>query len=445
MNKYNLILSHTSYRNVAIPCMVANLSTPLLSAANMTIIGNLNNPVYLASISVGALMFDTIYWLFGFLRVLTTGYSAQTASHENHTIRTNAFLRPFYIAVIISALILLLQSPIWQAYIHMIHTDDAVTYYARFYFRILVWGAPAVLLNFVATGWLIGQQKLRETITIQILGNIVNIVLSLLLVNSYRMNIPGVAIATLAAQYIHFLFALYYVIKYLGISYKDLFNKDIFEPKLLKNILHANSHLMVRTICILIAKNLFTASSASFGTVMLAANAVITEITGLIVYVFEGLANASSIFAGKAVGDKDECLLKATWRRTTQWAIGVSTVIIIFLGITDDYLPYLFTQNILVAEAVKNYHIWLFIIPLCSAGISVFYGIFSGTTVTKPICNTTVISLFVYLLLWEISIPLWGNNGLWLSQAIFTLSRSVLLLLFLRQTLQPIQKALIGR
>lgn len=191
-----------------------------------------------------------------------------------------------------------------------------------------------------------------------------------------------------------------------------------------------NRDLLIRTICLLTVFNLFTARGASFGTEILAANAVLIQIHYIMAYFLDGFANASSILVGKAVGAKDEALYKRTLSLTGQWAIiSPLFMMLIYILFKDSIIP-VFTKNQNVIELASSYSIWVTIFPLAASFGLILYGVFTGATMTNPIRNSMLISLAVYIVCLFILIPMYYNHGLWLAFIVFSLGRSVFLAMY---------------
>lgn len=283
-----------------IPFILSTVTQPLLGAVDTAVVGHLSNPSFIAGVAIGAVIFNTMYWLFGFLRVGTTGLSAQSRGRNCALSRAHALVRPGLLAFAVGVLITLFQTPLFDLTMRWMSPPADVVQYVERYYRILVWGAPIVLLNYVLLGWLMGQAKLRASLFMQIGGNLLNIGLDFLFVFHFGMDVGGVAAATLISQ----AFSLTVGIRAVMAQnpFAQMRWQSIFEPRALVEMLRNNANLMLRTVCLLLQINIFTATGASFGTLTLSANAVIFQIMMVISYSLDGLANTASVFAGRAGG-----------------------------------------------------------------------------------------------------------------------------------------------
>ncbi|WP_069999820.1 MATE family efflux transporter [Cellulosilyticum sp. I15G10I2] len=427
-------LTHWDYLKIAVPFIISTVTQPLLGAVDTAVVGRLSDPAYIAGVSVGSVIFNTMYWLFGFLRVSTTSYSAQAYGKESERDRTTAFFRPCSIALIVGLGFIILQNPLFKATMSILSPEKEVQSFTGTYFYILIWGAPFVLVNYVILGWLMGQAKLKMALFMQISGNVLNILLDLLFVQYFNMNVGGVAAATLISQVVTFMIGAGFIVMHGKFDKEEMKIKSILHRSSLMAMMRVNADLMVRTACLLIQTNLFTATSASYGTLMLSANAILHQIQYVISYMFDGLANASSFYAGKAAGQRQEALLKACWRKTGEW------VGIFILCITPVYvllrkeLILLFTDIGEVIRLAGSYDLWIALYPLI-AGIGLaFYGVFTGTAVTRPVRNSTIMALGLSILVWAAAVPIWHNHGLWLSLLSFYFGRSLFLIVQLKKT-----------
>ena len=404
-------------------------------------VGRLENPAYIAGVSVGAVIFSTLYWLFGFLRVSTTAYSAQAAGMKDPDARIDALLRPCVLALVIGTAFLLFRGPIFDTAMRFIRPDAEVVYFGEVYYRILIWGAPVVLLNYVLLGWLMGQELLCVSLLMQVGGNLLNIVLDLLLVRVYGLDVAGVAAATLISQVASFAVGLAAACSRVDRRQAAARLRAALAPRAFADMLRANADLMLRTVCVLIQINVFTAGGARYGTDVLSANAIMYQMMMLVSYSFDGFANASSVFAGRACGAGDPGLLSALWRRAVFWGASGAAIAAAAcaLGATRAYL--LFTDIPQVLTQLRTYGFWIAVFPLVAwPGVS-FYGIFTGTGDTGPVRDSAVLALLFFLAAHLVLVPIWGNHGLWAAFIAFYLGRSLFLAPRYRSTFQYVENS----
>ncbi|WP_392551640.1 MATE family efflux transporter [Orbus wheelerorum] len=418
-----------NYLALVLPFIISTITTPLLGIVDTALVGHLPNPAFIAGIAVGAVIFNTLYWLFGFLRVSTTGFAAQ-ALDDPLQLRAS-LIRPIFIAIALGVIFILLQKPIFNGAMLLIKPNAQVQHHADNYFTILIWGAPFVLVNYVFVGWLMGMTKIKAVLFLQVLINFLNIILAIIFVWGCHWDVKGVALASLSAQIICTLLGVWFIYIYLPKTLNKPDLKAMLSWQSLKSVILVNTNLMIRTICLLIVTNHFISIGSSFNTETLAANAVLFQIHYLMAYLFDGFANASSVFSGKAKGTKDIRLYNLTLRWSL-WACIICPVILItiWFGFDTAIIKLLTNQQVIIDLCIK-YQYWLIIFPVVVAGGLIYYGVFSGISYTSSIRDSMILALIVWLIAQYWFVPMWGNNGLWLSYILFSLARTLFLLIWL--------------
>lgn len=419
-------LSHKTFLFLMIPFILSNITQPLLGAADISVVGRLNDSKYISGISIGTLIFNSIYWIFGFIRVSSTAFSAQSIKYNSKKEISSVFFRPVLIALLISFIIIIFHNLIFNTIIKFIKPTSDILEVTKTYFKILIWGAPFVLTNYSILGWLMGQKNIKGALTMQISSNLLNILLDIIFVIILKYKTEGVAYATLISQVTSTFIGTYFILPY---SYHKFFNiKKIINKYEINKILCVNRDLMIRTIFLLCHDNMFIAGGSSLGANILSSNAILFQITEFMAYSFEGIANASSVFSGKAIGIKNNNLMKNTWKKTLQWGI----IFAILLG----FSYFLFNQKIIcifttipeILLTSQKYSIWIIIYPFVAFIGLTFYGIFTGAAVTFPIMISTFLAFIGFFISWKFLIPIYQNNGLWISLLVFYFLRSVLLI-----------------
>jgi MATE family multidrug resistance protein len=430
-------MTYRLYIALVIPFIISTMTTPLLGAVDTALVGHLPNPAFIGGVAVGAIIFNTMYWLFGFLRVSTTGFTAQALNDPDK--QRSALLRPLAMALVIGVVFIILQGPIFNAAIELIQPEQSVIVYADRYFTVLIWGAPFTLINYVVLGWLMGFAKTRAVILIQVFINLLNIILSIIFVWGFGLEVAGVATATLIAQISSTLMGFVLVKRYLPSSTENLNIRALLSPRAMKQILAVNADLMIRTVCLLAMTNHFIATGASFGTEVLAANAVLFQVQYIMAYAFDGFANASSVFSGKALGERNLPLYRRVLTYTLASSLAVSLLISAIWLAADSQIIALFTNQSEIIALCRQYSVWLTLFPICAALGLLFYGVFSGITYTAPIRNSMILSLLVWFISWFILVPAYGNDGLWAAFLLFSLGRSLFLLPWLPASVRRLQ------
>ncbi len=426
-------LSHKDYYKIAIPFIISTVTQPLLGAVDTAVIGQRGVADLIAGVAVGTVIMNTLYWLFGFFRISTTGQSAIALGQQDEAQIAATLIRPFILAGAVGTLFIILQSFIWQGATAIIAPEAGVTLSAKTYFDILIWGAPIVLLNYVVIGWLMGQAKVKATLFTQVFGNVINIILDAVFVLVLDWGVAGVAAASLIAQACTLLLGLFFIKRSAGFSFMLYLAFARMTRAELKVIVSANTDLLLRTICLLTFFNMIARTGSQLGAEVLAANAIMMQVTFMVSYLFDGVANASSVFAGKAVGQKNAELLNQVIAKNFQWTTLFVVICSLMVMVFKDGIIVLFTQ---LPDLTALYHessVWLLIFPLAAGYGLTIYGIFTGTGTTAPIRNSTFMTLLVFLTTLWMSVPVWGNQGLWLAFTVFYVGRFVFLYPFMKQ------------
>ncbi|MCM3639975.1 MULTISPECIES: MATE family efflux transporter [Priestia] len=426
-------MNHRTYLTLAIPLTISTMTTPLLGAVDTAVVGQLPAPTYIGGVAVGTLIFNTLYWVFGFLRVSTSAFAAQANGASDPDQGVLALSRPFLLAVIVGLLFILLQWPIEHAALLVISPDADVSRFAVEYFRIRIWGAPFTLMNYVILGWLMGMAKIKESLCLQILTNVLNMFLAILFVHVFSFDVQGVATATLIAEVTAFILGVFIILKASPFKWKMPSIQVLMDTNSMKRMFNVNKDLFIRTICLLVVINMFTAKGASFGTEFLAANAVLFQIHYIMAYFFDGFANASSILVGKAVGSNDKELYKKILTLSRQWSVITAVTIASLYALFQEQVIGLFTNLPDVIELSLTYGVWLIIYPFVACFGLVLYGVFTGATEIAPVRNSMIYAMIVYIIIQITATPIWHNHGLWLAFIIYTIGRSGFLVMYTPQ------------
>ena len=426
------LLTNREYLGLTVPFMLSTMTQPLMGAVNTAVMGQLPDPKYIAAVSLGAILFNNLYWLFGFLRVSTTGYAAQAFGAADRELGTLAFFKPLVLALLISLACIVFQKPILESYLAMIGAAPEVNALCREYYYILIWGAPLVLGNYVALGWLMGQTRVRASVFMQVSMNVLNMALSIWFVFGLHMDIVGVAFATLLSQLYGGVISVVLMYYYGEFDYKNLPWGELLDWRTFIGMLKVNVNLMIRTACLLTVNNIIAAVGASFGTVVLAANAVLLQLKDIMSYLIDGMANGAAIFSGRAVGAKSGAGLDAAIRMTFKWLVVLAAILMGVYAAGNEFFIRLFTNIDEVVAMSMTYNVFVLFYPVCAGIGMVLYGVFCGATRTAPVRNMMLLALAVfYLLQWQL-VPIIGNSGLWLALLGFMAAQSVILLYYLK-------------
>jgi len=417
---------HARLLRLAAPIIVSNITVPLLGAVDTAVVGHLPDPAYLGGVAVGVVIFDFLYWGFGFLRMGTTGFVAQ-ARGAREAAEVRAVLgRALIIAAAIGLTLIALQMPITTAALGLVGASPDVEASASAYIGVRIWSAPATLANYALLGWLFGMQRPKTALVLQVLTNSLNIVLDLWFVVGLGWGVPGVAAASVIADYTGSALGLFLILHTLpgraGWERARLFDR----PRLFA-MLRVNRDIFIRTMCLIFAFAWFTVQGARLGDVTLAANAVLLNLQAIMAYGLDGLAFAAEAMIGAAVGARDRLAFVAVTRAAALWSVAVAVAVAAGYAIFGPQLVALFTNLPEVRATAATYLPWMVVSPLISVWSYVLDGIYVGATRAVEMRNGMLIALAAYLVAAALLVPAWGNNGLWLALMILMAARAATL------------------
>ena len=417
---------HKTWRFAA-PVIISNVTVPLLSAVDMAVVGHLPEPHYLGGVAVAALIFTIVYATMNFLRMGTTGLTAQALGNEDGNEVRAWMLRAAVISIGIGVLMLIIRAPVSQLALDLIAPGDDVRPLSEAYFAIRIWGAPAALVNFAILGWFFGIQNTRAALLTQFFMNGVNIILDVWFVMGLGWGVEGVAIATLISEISAVGLGLWLVQRNARTLPGGWDIKSAFESAPLLAMFRVNRDIFIRSICLQGSFAVFTSLGARNSDVILAANAVLLNIFTFIAYGLDGFANAAEALAGEAYGARDRSTFRSAVLTSTRWAVILSIAVTISLFWIGPLFIDLLTGVEEVRLAARNYLPWVAVMPVISVWCFQLDGIFIGTTHTAELRNGMAISVGFYVLLLFLLMPLWGNHGAWLALTIFMAARGVTL------------------
>jgi len=412
------------------PIILANLTTPLLGAVDTAVVGHLPDPSFIGGVAVGSVIFSFLYWGFGFLRMGTTGFTAQAHGAGDAAELRACLLRPLVLALGFGCLILLLQAPVRLIALAAMDASAEVSGHTAVYFDIRVWSAPATLVNYAVLGWLLGVQRARTALVLQLLLNGTNVVLDLVFVIGLDWGVAGVAWATLIAELFAAAAGLLIILHSLDRLPGATDWPRLRDPARLAALLRVNFDIFLRTLCLLLAFGIFTSESAGFGDVVLAGNAILLQFQAIISHGLDGFAHAAEILSGSALGARN----RQTFRRAvvvcTLWGFGGALLASLVFLLAGTPLIAIFTSLTEVRLSAETYIWWMIASPVVSVWSFLLDGIFIGATRTAAMRNAMLLSLVVFLLANWLLLPLLGNHGLWLSLTLFMVARAVTLGLY---------------
>lgn len=411
---------------IAVPSIISNITVPLLGLIDVTIVGHLGAAAYIGAIAVGGMLFNIIYWIFGFLRMGTSGMTSQAYGKHDLDEVARLLLRSVGVGLLIAIILVALQYPIRKLAFTFIQTTEEVERLATLYFRICIWGAPAMLGLYGFAGWFIGMQNSRFPMYIAITQNIVNIAASLCFVYLFHMKVAGVAWGTLTAQYAGFLMALLLWRRYYGGLKKHVAWHEVLKKEAMLRFFQVNRDIFLRTLCLVIVTLFFTSAGAAQGEIVLAVNTLLMQLFTLFSYIMDGFAYSGEALVGKYVGANNRPALYRTVRQLFIWGIGLSTgfTLLYFFG-GKSFLRLLTNETSVIREA-GNYFYWVLAIPLTGFAAFLWDGIFIGATATRQMFYSMLVASGSFFLVYY-SLHEWmGNHALWLAFIVYLSLRGIM-------------------
>lgn len=408
---------------ISLPAVVANITTPLLALTDVAVAGHLGAPVYIAAIAVGGTMFNMLFWLCGFLRMGSSGLTAQAFGAGDREAGQAIFNRAMLLAVIIGLLMIVCRHPLCSGLLALLDVEEETRLVASRYFMICVWGAPAVLGMFSLTGWCVGMQNSRLPMSVSLFIVVFNVAVSLTLVYVFRMKIEGIALGTLTAQWAGFLLALGLCVRRYG--------WHATPPGILlsglRRFFSINADIFLRTVCLVAVTMWFTRVGAEQGTLMLAVNALLMQLFTLFSYIMDGLAFAAEALSGRYLGAGDRRMLSRAVKASL--TLGGITALLF----TVAYV--LFGQSILsvlssdepVREMASEYSVWAVCVPMAGFSAFIWDGICIGLTRTRMMLLSMATATAVYFAVYFLLFPSLGNHGLWIAFLSYLLTRGIVL------------------
>ena len=435
--------------DIAVPSIVSNITVPLLGLVDVAITGHLGAASYIGAIALGGMLFNIIYWIFGFIRMGTSGLTAQSLGRGDTENVIRMLARSIAIAFAIALALLVLQVPLRELGLLIMQPTEEVRLLTTTYYNICIWGAPATLGLFALTGWFIGMQNSRIPMVIAITQNVVNIMVSLLLVFGVGMRVEGVASGTLIAQWCGFLMGAFLcwrryfgkkpitnVIQPLMYYLSPHTNTRHPSPITYKAFFSINRDIFLRTLCMVSVMMFFTSAGSWQGEVVLAVNTLLMQLYLLVSYIMDGFANAGEALSGKFYGAGDSDALKTTVRRIFFWGIITAAVFTVTYVTGGKPFLRLLTDEPSVVEASTSYVWWAYLVPFCSVAAFMWDGIFIGLTASRQMLQSMFVAAVTFFLVYFIATKYLGNHGLWLAFLCYMFVRGVVQTLLYPSTMK---------
>lgn len=409
--------------NLAIPSIVANITTPLLGLVDTAITGHMGSAVYIGAIAVGGVMFNMLYWLFGFLRGGTSGLAAQAYGAGDRAACDVVLYRSLAVAAAVGVAMILLQWPLQTVLKLFVDSDPVTGSLAGRYFSILIYGAPAVLATYALSGWFLGMQNSRMLMVTSIVINTVNIAASLALVYGLGWQIEGVACGTLIAQWTGLAAGLLLLRRYRPRRHAI---REILCGGELKRFFRVNFDMMLRTVCLIAVTVWFTRTGASQGAVILAVNTLLMQLFLLFSYMMDGFAYAGEALVGRFTGSRDMASMHLCVKRLFMWgAIWAALFTALYFFGGEWFLGVLSSDSDVIA-ASSDYYLWAVSVPFAGFAAFAWDGVFIGATLTRQLLLSMAGAMAVFFILYVTLFPSMGNHALWLAFVSYLLTRGAI-------------------
>lgn len=411
---------------LAIPNIVSNVTIPLLGLVDLALMGHLDSEVFIGAVSLGTVIFNFIYWGFSFLRMGTSGFTAQAYGEKKEAESYHILSRAMLISTAISLVIISLQFPIEWLSFRLINGSQEVEALAREYFRIRIWAAPATLGLYVLNGWFLGMQNARYPMITSIAANVFNIVLSFSFVKLFHLNSAGVALGTVLAQYLGVVIGVYLFFR----SYKSLTQhwnwKAIINPVTLKSFFKVNSDIFIRTFCVIFVFTFFTSKSASINDHILAVNSILIQFLLFFAFFIDGFAYAGEALAGRFVGERSRLLFKKVTRSLFYWGSLLALAFSFLYLVANKLILSILTNQQELIQSALDFRWWIVVTPVLSFASFIWDGIYIGATASREMRNSMLgATILIFLPGYFLMQPIIGNHALWVAMLLFMLSRGV--------------------
>lgn len=422
---------------IAAPMILSNVSVPLLGMVDTGVTGHLGSPVYLGAVAIGATVFGFLYTGMNFLRMGTTGIAAQRFGAHDHDGLRVALGQALIVSLLIALALLAVQHPLGRFAVHLVGAEHAIKTFALQYFSIRIWSAPGTLANYVLIGWFLGLQNARVPLLIFLTVNITNIVLDLWFVLGLGMQVDGVALASVIAEYSGLAVGFLFVARELRARSGYWPLARLRSVRAYTAFFSINANLLIRTMALMFAFAFLTAQGARLGGLVLAANAVLMNLQHLTAFALDGFAHAAEALVGKAVGERQRNVLQRSVQLTLKWSlIFASGFCFLYIAI-GPLLIRVLTDLPNVRSTALEFLPWLIVSPLISVWSFLYDGVYVGATRAREMRDLMIISTFVVFIPAWYLLQAYGNHGLWFAFTLFMAGRGVGMHIWYRRKVLP--------
>ena len=419
-------LTHRRILNIAVPVVLGNITVPLLGLVDTGVVGQMGLATPIGAVGIGAVILTGLYWIFGFLRMGTTGFAAQAIGAGDGAENASILIRALGIAAMGGLAIIILQTPLFAFGFWLSPASNEVEVLARAYMQIRVWSAPFLIATFAITGWLVAAERTRDILVIQLLMNGVNIGLDLLFVLGLGWGVQGVAVATVIAEISGCGLGLWYCrAAFEGAPWRD--RARLLDSAKLKRFTSVNADIMIRSLLLQSIFMSFLFFGAGYGDTRLAANHILLQFLTVTAHAMDGFAFAAESLVGQAMGAKKRAAFRRAAVLVSCWCFGAGLLLALMFWVFGGTIIDWLTTASDVRRAARDYLFYMALTPLLSAAPFMLDGIFIGATRTRDMRNMMVMSTVIYFAAVLILAPVFDNHGLWVALLISFAARGITL------------------
>ncbi len=421
---------------LALPNIISNITVPLLGLVDISMMGHLDSVKYLGAIALGSSVFSFIYMTFGFLRMSTSGFTAQAYGQRDFSASINWLSRAILLALIAGFTLILFQIPIKWAAFKLLEANRETEQLAVQYFLIRIWAAPATISLYALTGWFIGMQNAKTPMFTAVFINLVNIGANVFFVFVADMKSDGVALGTVIAQYSGLLLSILILKKFYGKLFRYFKLKNIMQIQALLKFVKVNTDIFIRTLCLISVVTFFTYASAQMGDNILAVNTLLLQFFLFFSYLTDGFSYAAEALSGSFYGADNIRKLKLSVKYIFIWGGGTAVLFSFLYLIFFQNILYLLTDNLAIINLAVEYKFWIIILPLASFAAFVWDGIYIGLTASDAMRNTMLLASALFFLLWFSLKSDFENNALWFSMLVFLGARGLIQTVYFKKIIK---------
>ncbi len=416
---------HSEILRIAIPSIVSNITVPLLGLVDVAIVGHMGNSVYIGAIAIGSMIFNVICWIFGFLRMGSSGMTSQAYGAGDRSMIADILVRSLCVGLLTGVLFILFQPLVRRlAMTAMSPTADILPYACR-YFDICIWALPAMLCLFGLNGWLIGMQNTRIPMYVSLFQNVVNILGSLTFVYVFGMKVEGVALGTLVAQYGGLLLMLLILSRKYRAVLAVCTWRAVKDSAGMRRFFVVNRDIFIRNLFLVAVNFAFTAIGARQGAVVLAVNTLMYQFFTLYSYVMDGFAYAGEAIGGKYYGAGEMRSFHLSVRCLFKWGTALCVAYTLLYYIGGMQLMRLLSDNSSVISASEEYMPWVYLLPLAGMGAFIWDGLYVGITDSRGMLVSLLVSAVVFFAVCLAFFGIFHNHALWLALVSYLSARGI--------------------